>query len=226
MNKNKLIHANEYLIEMKKIDFLMDHSGEFLFNAKKNADETIPYLQISVASLFLRKSIEVLIFSTLVMDREKYKLEKESSYWNIKYVIKAIEKINPNWFPVPITIEDLTIKSDDLSFGDLKEKENNTKIFKAKIKWINKEDNEDKVDKNILIEYYDYLSGFIHYENHLSKERKNWNDKSFINDTISKLYKIEYDIKNLIKIFSIQLPNDDTIYIYDTFFNTFYISDY
>jgi len=58
------------------------------------------------ASIQMRKTIELIAFSSLVANKEIYSKEYEnySKTWNPKYLIKDLERINPNFYPVPMFI--------------------------------------------------------------------------------------------------------------------------
>lgn len=69
-----------------------------------NISDKFEYTQSAVefAALQLRKIIEQIVLSSLITNYKEY-LEyyhKLASVWNIKYIMKDIERINPNYYPV------------------------------------------------------------------------------------------------------------------------------
>lgn len=60
-----------------------------------------------VFAIHVRKILEAIAYSSLVANVEKYK-ERHSGYeehWKAKGLLKCIEEVNPEYYPVPISIE-------------------------------------------------------------------------------------------------------------------------
>lgn len=57
-----------------------------------------------IALLQLRKVLELIAFASLTANREKYAAahEKFSAFWRAKDMLRDLEKINPNFYPMPI----------------------------------------------------------------------------------------------------------------------------
>lgn len=96
----------EFVSGMKKFRTLIITAREYIssFLINSNKEDGIPYLQISLASLFLRQAIKLLIFSNLLIDKRKYEIILKCKNWRIEKVIQGIEEVNKNWFPKAITI--------------------------------------------------------------------------------------------------------------------------
>ena len=92
--KDEIIYVN-YMTEVKnRIDFLQRF--DFSVFPKQVAVELI--------ALQLRKLAEMLIFASLVVNRQQY-AEMHSDFkkhWRIKEIIKRIKQINQNYLPTPI----------------------------------------------------------------------------------------------------------------------------
>lgn len=77
------IAFKEYQNEMKKLQMLVKTSRQYLLLAAHPSNKKIPYLHLSVVSLFLRQAIELIIFSSLVVNRSEYSKNEDLSSWNI-----------------------------------------------------------------------------------------------------------------------------------------------
>ncbi len=60
-----------------------------------------------VFALYMRKILELIAFSSLIANKDKY-AEAHQSFareWRVKNVLEKMEKIHPNFYPVPANIE-------------------------------------------------------------------------------------------------------------------------
>lgn len=191
----------EFISEMKKFRTLIITAREYISSSliNLNKEDGIPYLQISLASLFLRQAIELLIFSNLLIDKRKYEIIPKCKNWRIEKVIQGIEEVNKNWFPKAITIIEKEWTIEEI---------NNLKIdinFQPKKHiWVDKE----TINKDDICDFYDYLSDFIHYENHFKKS-KEWGNKNFIQNTLLKLLGICSSLMHLTNTFTIEISSTD-----------------
>lgn len=194
----------EFISEMKKFRILILTARENISSSQiiSNKEDQIPYLQIALASLFLRQAIELLIFSNLLIDKRKYEIIPNCTNWRIQKVIQGIEEVNKNWFPKAITIikEEWTL-----------EEINNLKIdINSQLKkdiWVDKE----TINKEDICNFYDYLSDFIHYENHFKKS-KEWSNKNFTQNTLLKLSNICSSLMHLTSTFTIEISSTDFMF--------------
>lgn len=199
---------NEYQNEMKKLQILVKTSREYLLSAAHPSNKKIPYLHLSVVSLFLRQAIELIIFSSLVVNRSEYSKNEDLSSWNINKVIKEIEKINSNWFHR--AIEEVEVDFDKKDLDEIKKM--NIQLHPDQNKKIIWKDKKNVINKNDLVSHYTYLSNFIHYENLLKINPKKWNSDNFIKYTLLKLNKISVDIMELTNKHIVYLPDEDWIF--------------
>lgn len=60
-------------------------------------DQELVFLQ-------LRKTLELVAFASLIANREKYSAtyEKFASHWNAERVLNDLEKVNPEFYPIPV----------------------------------------------------------------------------------------------------------------------------
>lgn len=60
-------------------------------------------------ALQLRKTMELICLSSLVANKDAYaKIQKKfASHWNANYIIKDLERVNPEFFPKPIYLKGL-----------------------------------------------------------------------------------------------------------------------
>ena len=199
---------NEYQNEMKKLQILVKTSREYLLSAAHPSNKKNPYLHLSVVSLFLRQAIELIIFSSLVVNRSEYSKNEDLSSWNINKVIKEIEKINLNWFHR--AIEEVEVDFDKKDLDEIKKM--NIQLHPDQNKKIIWKDKENVINKNDLVSHYTYLSNFIHYENLLKINPKKWNSDNFIKYTLLKLNKISVDIMELTNKHIVYLPDENWIF--------------
>lgn len=64
---------------------------------------------IELAFLQLRKSLEVLAFASLIANKDKYSAAHTNfaSHWKAKGMLECIEKLNPDFYPVPLELPKL-----------------------------------------------------------------------------------------------------------------------
>ena len=186
---------DQYINEMTKFRQLLLSSEEYLIEVSDPDIEGIPYLEISIVSLFLRQAIELLIFSSLLIDKRRFILQNKCKNWNIKNVILGIEKINKEWFAKPI-----------------KELEEESIDIDRKLKEFFFEEKKNIIEKKDIIEYYDYLSNFIHYENILKENKKEWKSQNYINDILINFKKILSNLIELTSSFIIKISDSDYVF--------------
>lgn len=82
----------------------------------------LPDLRADLVFLHLRKALEEIAFSSLCANVEKYSKAHEdyASKWSANRLLQSIEKLNPEYYPVPIpfgaTDERPHLTRDDFSF--------------------------------------------------------------------------------------------------------------
>ena len=142
---------------------------------------TTPFVPTNVESVYLqlRKILELIAMGSLVANKVEYsKVYSEfSKCWNAKYLLRDIERINPNFYPQPI------IEKPSSEFG-------------VKMKWENKKDGF--LTKEDFLKLYEKCGKILHAANPFGskidyidyeKSINNWRDKiiGLLNTHIIKL---------------------------------------
>jgi hypothetical protein len=67
-------------------------------------DTGFPDLNAELMFLHLRKALEEIAFSSLSANREKYSAARAgfANEWNARRMLGFVEKVNPNFYPVPL----------------------------------------------------------------------------------------------------------------------------
>ena len=97
-----------YLKEMWHIKKRM----EAIQTVATNKNSTLfQYTNIEFIMLQIRKVIEHIAMGNLVVNKDLYSKynDKFSSNWNVKYIFKDLERLNPQFYPVPVKTDD-TVK--------------------------------------------------------------------------------------------------------------------
>lgn len=83
------------------------------------------YPSVEFLALQTRMVIETIFLASLITNSEKYieTYNKLGSVWNIKYIAKDIEQINPNFFPIPTVSSNKPIDNLTRRNGDFPSKE-------------------------------------------------------------------------------------------------------
>ena len=65
---------------------------------------TFEATNIEFMCLQIRKILELISMGSLVMNKDLFEEigQKYSQYWNAKYILSDIERLNPNFYPIPI----------------------------------------------------------------------------------------------------------------------------
>ncbi len=92
-----------YLRNMQKIKWRVNAIKDIV---RKNRSTTYPQTNTEFCVLQIRKILELIAFSSLVSDADIYrkKLSKIEQMWNARLILKDIERIHPNFYPRPISI--------------------------------------------------------------------------------------------------------------------------
>jgi hypothetical protein len=137
--------------------------------------------------LQVRKILELIALGSLVVNKEEFSKyhEKFYEYWNARRILKDIEKINPNFYPVPV-------------------KESPSTDPKAKTEW--RTVTEGFLTKDDFVEVYDKCSRILHADNPFGSST----DYSDYDDQISEWMG---RIVRLLQSHIIHLLNDDNLYL-------------
>jgi hypothetical protein len=167
----------EIKLRMKVIDFFAIGKGHALYQPTT----------VESICLQLRKILELIAMGSLVANKEEYsKVYTDfAKHWNAKYLMNALEKVNPNFYPEPI-IEEATQEMD--------------------IKSALKKREEDYLTKEEFIKVYEKCGAIMHSGNPFgSRVDYNWYEKNY-----STWY---MRIINLPNSHKITLVNDPNIYL-------------
>jgi hypothetical protein len=140
-------------------------------------------LDVEFVCLQFRKLIEQIAMLSLIAHVEEYaKIQSQfASQWNAKKILKEIEKLNENFYPIPAKIDE-----------------------DERGKFINPILNTDYLSKDDFLELYQVCSSVIHAENpYVDKPKlprpieatfKKWYDKVYnlISCHVLVLYRMEY----------------------------------
>ncbi len=143
-----ILKYEKCLYEIKeRFDIIYDN----LTGARSNE---IHFTKIESICLQFRKVIELIVFSSLIANKEEYsrQYEKFAKNWNIKLIIKDLERINPEFYPIP-TEQVFMHMEDGLPVYDTPPIQNG---FLTKIE---------------LIEIYNKCGGILHAENPYGHKR-------------------------------------------------------
>ena len=79
---------------MKAIEIIATHQKSTSFR----------YTDIEFMTLQIRKIIEHIAMGNLVVNKELYNEynDKFSSNWNAKYIFRDLERLNPQFYPIPV----------------------------------------------------------------------------------------------------------------------------
>jgi hypothetical protein len=92
---------SKYLSLMWEIGMRLDVLREF---SSGRASTTYPQTDIESQALQLRKVLELIAYSSLVPNRKAYEAVRSDirKDWHANRIIAKIERINPNFYPIPI----------------------------------------------------------------------------------------------------------------------------
>jgi hypothetical protein len=94
--------VQKYLSNMSEIRFRISNVRENL-NAK-----SFDVVSFESALLQIRKSLELIAFSSLVSNKDGYESVRGSigKDWHAVRILKAVEAVNPDFYPVPVDPND------------------------------------------------------------------------------------------------------------------------
>lgn len=118
---------------MKAIEIIATHQKSTSFR----------YTDIEFMTLQIRKIIEHIAMGNLVVNKELYNEynDKFSSNWNAKYIFRDLERLNPQFYPIPVKT-DYTVEPK---------------------RWVNID--EAYLTKDEAVKIYDKCGGLMHVPN-------------------------------------------------------------
>ena len=144
------IYINKYqdnLIDIvKRIEIISEIINKKFTTNYINTDTEFTCLQF-------RKIIESIVFCSLIVNEEEYSNvhEKFSKHYNARLIVADLKRVNPNYFPIPVTQE--VIQNDSGRTFILKNVE------------------EGFLTENELLNIYEKCGAFLHQENPFSQKR-------------------------------------------------------
>lgn len=157
---------------------------ENVLNGASLGNET---LDIEFVALQLRKVIELIAFSSLVANKKIYSdtYKNFHKHWNAKLLIQDLERVNPDFYQIPITFSH-------------QDKETGVKHFK--------EVDEEFISKEDLIFLYEKCGAALHAHNPYKGNKQEINVKIPMIEWVKR-------IKTLLMTHRIHLVNEDKVWM-------------
>jgi hypothetical protein len=97
MNEEIQLYANCMEEVRDRVNFVKSVGAHRVTTGRKVFDIEVVFLQ-------LRKILELVAFASLSANKEKYSAahEKFAAHWKAKLMLQELEKINPDFYPMPI----------------------------------------------------------------------------------------------------------------------------
>lgn len=104
-NKSDLRDDEQYAKVMEEVKSRLFLVGEFIDNKTTTGSDTT---DIEFICLQLRKIMELIALASIVPNKSKYKETRENFHkdYHAKRIFRDLEKINANFFPIPVIRED------------------------------------------------------------------------------------------------------------------------
>lgn len=136
---------------MEEIKYRYGYVKTLLSKTELNTDYPKTWLVIESIAIQYRKIIELIAFSTIIANEDIYKSLRPSyaKDWNARLIFQDIERVNPNFYPTPIS--------------EFIGKENSDEPI------IIAEHIDGFLTKSMAIKLYQKCSAFLHAENRYSK---------------------------------------------------------
>lgn len=105
MNKKKT-DIEKYCDCMQEIKYRLTLIRSLLLNQISLGSEGF---NVELIFLQLRKILEIIAFSSIVANKDKYEAAYKSfaSHWNATYMLKDLERVNPDFYPKPVFIKNV-----------------------------------------------------------------------------------------------------------------------
>lgn len=146
----------------RRIDVIKDHLTQ-------KRSEGYLIVEVEILCLQFRKILEKIVLMSLVANKEVYAAqhEKFAKHYHAKYIMRDLERINPDFYPTPIT----RVKIDEMLF-DLVSVE------------------EGYLTKEELVDIYERCGAMMHTENPFATPKSLQTIKAYQNDFREWLDKI------------------------------------
>lgn len=144
------IYSDQMMELRKRINFIQD-----IWNNHElyKFPEYFPIARVELAALNLRKILEIIVLANLVANIKEYskRRDKFRTDWNASAIIKDLQKVNPEFFPIPIDAKSVKINGKDVK-----------EIVSRQDRCLNQEDWKDA---------YQMASEIVHYRNPFNPQK-------------------------------------------------------
>ena len=124
VSQNELNSIRKYCILLEEIKLRINSVMEIIDERKNkeqnlNMEEMIQFhMKTEFICLQIRKILELIIFGTMVANQEVYKKTYSDfkNHWNVKKIMRKIEIINKNYYPIAMSFGDSKLNDDGINY--------------------------------------------------------------------------------------------------------------
>lgn len=124
VSQNELNSIRKYCILLEEIKLRINSVMEIIDERKNkeqnlNMEEMIQFhMKTEFICLQIRKILEFIIFGTMVANQEVYKKTYSDfkNHWNVKKIMRKIEIINKNYYPIAMSFGDSKLNDDGINY--------------------------------------------------------------------------------------------------------------
>ena len=141
---------DQYAWCLHSIKLRIDFLGQLLAGKKVGVSTNHLLPDVEVSAVQLRKSLELIAMASITANETEYKAVHDAfkKHWNAKYIVRDIERINPDFYPKPF------IQKDDESGRK-----------------VDLEPKTDYLTKEKFIDLYEWCGGRLHALNPYRQDR-------------------------------------------------------
>ena len=124
VSQNELNSIRKYCILLEEIKLRINSVMEIIDERKNkeqnlNMEEMIQFhMKTEFICLQIRKILELIIFGTMVANQEVYKKTYSDfkNHWNVRKIMRKIEIINKNYYPIAMSFGDSKLNDDGINY--------------------------------------------------------------------------------------------------------------
>lgn len=124
VSQNELNSIRKYCILLEEIKLRINSVMEIIDERKNkeqnlNMEEMIQFhMKTEFICLQIRKILELIIFGTMVANQEIYKKTYSDfkNHWNVRKIMRKIEIINKNYYPIAMSFGDSKLNDDGINY--------------------------------------------------------------------------------------------------------------
>ena len=124
VSQNELNSIRKYCILLEEIKLRINSVMEIIDERKNkeqnlNMEEMIQFhMKTEFICLQIRKILEFIIFGTMVANQEVYKKTYSDfkNHWNVRKIMRKIEIINKNYYPIAMSFGDSKLNDDGINY--------------------------------------------------------------------------------------------------------------